>query len=333
MSEPTKRCPFCGEEVLAIATKCKHCGSAIENASATPVAVAHKADYGIALLAIPVVATILVFVLPNSGLNLLQVETLMLLVLLATVGGTALIAAIEASKSGVKSDGKAGSYSPTSWFFIVALLWIVGYPAYLYKRKRYGLSNQLVPGLLVALIFLGCFYVQDAEVARWRNDYESFGAVRQDKTQPPAEPRRDGAVATSTLGPSSQHESLDAREREYLNENLKRYGGLYSRDCAASDAYPTIRIDPQGIALGLRNDSISLSDVRPIASAYGNREPPPGFEMSFSGVLDPEMGVSLEIWKVGDNVYATLGGHPKFEEALGAAKEAKYRLCRTYANK
>jgi hypothetical protein len=29
-----KRCPYCGEEILAVAVKCKHCGSAIEGQSA-----------------------------------------------------------------------------------------------------------------------------------------------------------------------------------------------------------------------------------------------------------------------------------------------------------
>ncbi len=58
MSEETKKCPFCGEEVLAIAIKCKHCQSMLNGSEAgqinantlspepvkTPIATAEKID-------------------------------------------------------------------------------------------------------------------------------------------------------------------------------------------------------------------------------------------------------------------------------------------------
>jgi hypothetical protein len=53
--EPTKRCPLCGEQILVIAIKCKHCGSMlsqVEPSSAStpsqpaPVVAAHLPDRG-----------------------------------------------------------------------------------------------------------------------------------------------------------------------------------------------------------------------------------------------------------------------------------------------
>ena len=32
MDKPTKLCPFCGKEILAVAKKCKHCGKWLESA-------------------------------------------------------------------------------------------------------------------------------------------------------------------------------------------------------------------------------------------------------------------------------------------------------------
>lgn len=165
MSEETKRCPFCGEEILAIAKKCKHCGSYLEGETSAEAALSKPAaDYGMFLLAIPVVATMLIWFWV-SGMNLLQSPgDTMALIMLATVLGTAIVAAMEASKVGMKSDRKKGTYSPTAWFFIITLLWIIGYPVYLFKRKHYGLANRLVVGILVALVFVGSWSIINSAI-------------------------------------------------------------------------------------------------------------------------------------------------------------------------
>jgi hypothetical protein len=53
----------------------------------------------------------------------------------------------------MKGDSDKGTYSPIAWFFMFVLLWIVAYPAYLFKRRHSGLTDRLGLGLLVMTMF------------------------------------------------------------------------------------------------------------------------------------------------------------------------------------
>lgn len=178
MSEATKRCPFCAEEILEAAKKCKHCGSDLEKSSSVDAKTnTPAADYGLFLLIIPVISTCLIWFWV-SGMNLLQSPGSTLdFIMIATVLGTAVVAAMEASKVGMKSDKKLGTYSPTAWFFIIVLIWIIGYPVYLFKRKHYGLANRLAAGILVTLIFVGSFAIMSSAIDEKVNELQ--GAVQQ----------------------------------------------------------------------------------------------------------------------------------------------------------
>lgn len=155
MSETMKRCPFCAEQILADAKKCKHCGSQLGEGDTIMVAKAPIANYGLFLLMCPAAATAMIWFWV-AQMNMLQSpDSAMAFIFGGVIVLTALVAAMEADKVGMTSDRKKGTYGPISWFFIIVFLWLVGYPAYLYKRRHYGLQNLLTGGIAVAVIFLG----------------------------------------------------------------------------------------------------------------------------------------------------------------------------------
>lgn len=124
------------------------------------------ADYAVLLLAIPVIGTLLIWLWVGS-MNLLQSPgSSLTLIMVAAIVGTATLAAMEAAKVGMVYDRRNGTYGPAQWFLLVALLWIVGYPAYLFKRRHYALKNHLISGMAVAVLFVGSSVIMSAAIER-----------------------------------------------------------------------------------------------------------------------------------------------------------------------
>jgi hypothetical protein len=81
----------------------------------------------------------------NRGLDEAPMQSL-LLVVVVVIGGTALLAAADAARL---------EMAPPIWFALVALLWVVGYPLFLFRRSRRGAKNFVFNGVVCMLAFAG----------------------------------------------------------------------------------------------------------------------------------------------------------------------------------
>ena len=56
---------------------------------------------------------------------------------------------------------------------VTCVLWIFGFPAWLYTRSKYGLKNMIVGGIVVAIVFTGSLIVMgmalDEQMTRARH--------------------------------------------------------------------------------------------------------------------------------------------------------------------
>lgn len=160
--EETKRCPFCGEAILAIAVKCKHCNSILNASYPPPPPVVMSPPpptsdgTGIVLALIPWIGVALCWFWVGESPLLTASSNLTTLGAIIVIG-TAITAAIDASalQFGVKGGRAADGFGPVGTFIGVALLWIVFYPIHMTSRTRAGAPNRTAIAVVGALAFVG----------------------------------------------------------------------------------------------------------------------------------------------------------------------------------
>jgi hypothetical protein len=162
----TRKCPFCAEEILSEAKKCKHCGEFLNGSR--PSTADGGETVGVVLLLVPLAAVFLIWfwigqmnLLQSPGSSLAAVACL-------TVILTAGLAASEAGR--IKTET-----SPVAWFVAFLLLWAIAYPAYLFNRRKHGRKNLLFGGLVVAAAFAGSVVMLSVSIeSQGRNLREAF---------------------------------------------------------------------------------------------------------------------------------------------------------------
>lgn len=116
-----------------------------------------KPDLSAVILGIPLAGV--VFLWSSVGmLNIeheLEAKRILWGVLVAVVVGSAVAIAVEARGLERRSSANKSPRGWMNWVVGVALFWVVAYPLYLWRRKAWGLKNQLIGGLFAVTLFFG----------------------------------------------------------------------------------------------------------------------------------------------------------------------------------
>ncbi|MDE2234290.1 MAG: hypothetical protein KGL13_06965 [Gammaproteobacteria bacterium] len=145
-------CPACGKSTPA-ARHCRHCGALMQQR------IQHKllssdmpdADYGVFLLAIPLIAVFGMLVLALAKHSVPGMVWLLAL----TIVITASLAAAEIFQSPSAWDTGNPLKPMVTWLCLVTVFWPIGFPAYMRARHHYKLGNWLLGALFVEAVFIG----------------------------------------------------------------------------------------------------------------------------------------------------------------------------------
>jgi hypothetical protein len=144
-------CPACGKHSPGL-SHCAHCGTPLNSYASSKLLSSEMpgADYGIFLLAIPLISIVGLLIVALAAHSISGLVWLLVLTALVTSG----FAAGEIFQSPIAWESGSPLKPMFSWLGLVAVLWPVGYPAYLHGRHRFKLGNWLLGGLIVEALFI-----------------------------------------------------------------------------------------------------------------------------------------------------------------------------------
>lgn len=184
-----------GSESAAVGGFCSKCGAAVAGADAAYCArcgaprlvpasrtlPAQQADtLGLFLVLLPLVGIALCWLWVGNS-NLLSAGSNLGVTFAIVIIGTAVLAAVDASKLGLGVPGGPAEKEsgPVATFVATAFLWLFCYPMYMFRRARYGgrkYGGAAVAGALVfvisAVMMLGAIEVKKEEI---REAFGEFG--------------------------------------------------------------------------------------------------------------------------------------------------------------
>lgn len=145
-------CPHCGQ-LTAAGSVCAHCGAALRAVTASrrpQPSDAATSDFGIYLLATPVVAALVALMVALATHS----ATGVIVVLVVMAAASAGFAFTEYFRAPTVWDAGDPTKSLFGWLGFVLVLWPVGFPAYLRARRRFHLGNLLVGALIVEVLLI-----------------------------------------------------------------------------------------------------------------------------------------------------------------------------------
>ena len=182
-----RQCPFCGEEILKIAIKCKHCGSdLIEKKECT---LKQKGALGLIALLLPICAVFLAWFWVGNMTLFEDPASKLFGILAFIIVATSILIAVEANfvDAGVDTDTTPSGNKragPVAWFFLSILLWIIFFPLWMHRRSSYGLRNYSAAAILIGIVFAFTFSFMLVSIenkkAEITHEFENFGRRLED---------------------------------------------------------------------------------------------------------------------------------------------------------